>query len=365
MKKIIILLLGTFLCILSFAENNSSAILNIHPNYPSCSLIELSQNDAKNTKFVIQNGGGIIIENKSIENNQEGIIYSNDYIQLSSGFHAKQGCNLHVAIKNDIECNETQNISYSQKKEISKSFKDQWCDQWNVLTHSYLGPYDELYGARTNIFQLGQDTIINNQEYATLTYYSSKKSIDEKSYVGALRFTNDKKVYIYYDNTEYLLYDFDVQVGDTLEIFGGMTYYKERKTLKHVITGIDTLNDNRLKITSDAFLSYDYNYLEPWNIIWLEGIGSTHGIVHCDPTLMNGNLSNILLCAYQNEEHIYTTIYPYYEVLGCIYNEGDVITNIEEVKSKKTVVEKVIRNGQIFIIWEGKTYNVMGIEIEE
>jgi hypothetical protein len=368
MKKIIILLLGTFLCILSFAENNSSAILNIHPNYPSCSLIELSQNDAKNTKFVIQNGGGIIIENKSIENNQEGIIYSNDYIQLFSGFHAKHGCNLHIAIK-EIECDETKNISYSQKREISKSFKEQWCDQWNVLTHSYLGPDDDLYGARTNIFQLDQDTIINNQEYTTLTCYSSKKSVDEKWYVGALRFTNDKKVYIYYDNTEYLLYDFDVQKGDTLEIFGGITYYKERKTLKHVITEIDTLDDNRLKITSDAFLRTDYNnweiYEEPYTIVWIEDVGSMDGIVHSDPTSMDGNLSNILLCAYQNEEHIYATSHPFYEVLGCVYNEGDVITNIEEVKSKKTVVEKVIRNGQIFIIREGKTYNVMGIEVEE
>ena len=116
MKKIITLLLGTFLCVLSFAENNSSAIiyaetsfnfyktqnaiLNIHPNYSSCSPIELSYDDIKNTKFVIQNGGGITIRSQSIENNQEGIIYSNDYIKLSSGFHAKAGCNLHIVIKN-------------------------------------------------------------------------------------------------------------------------------------------------------------------------------------------------------------------------------------------------------------------------
>lgn len=348
---------------------NQTAILNIHPNYSSCSPIELSQNDIKNTKFIIQNTGGITIENKFIENNQEGIIYSNDYIKLSSGFHAKAGCNLHIAIKNDIECNDTQNVSYIQKHNTSESTKEQWCNQWNVLTHSYLEPDDELYGARTNIFQLGQDTIINNQEYATLTYYSSKKSIDEKSYVGALRFTNDKKVYIYYDNTEYLLYDFDVQVGDTLEIFGGMTYYKERKTLKHVITEIDTLDDNRLKITSDAFLRTDYDnwqiYEWPYTIVWIECVGSLNGIVHSDPTSMTGNLSNVLLCAYQNEEHIFTTIYPSYEVLGCIYNEGDVITTTEKVETPKPLVQKIIRNSEIFIIRDGKTYNIMGIEIEE
>jgi hypothetical protein len=260
---------------------------------------------------------------------------------------------------------------FAETKQINKairtsqSFKDQWCNQWNVLTHSYLGPDDDLYGARTNIFQLDQDTIINNQEYTTLTYYSSKKSINEKWYVGALRFTDDKKVYIYYDNTEYLLYDFDVQVGDTLEIFGGITYYKERKTLKHVITEIDTLDNNRLKITSEAFLAYDYNYEEPWTIIWIEGIGSTDGVVHCDPTLMVGNMSNILLCAYQNEEHIYTTIYPYYEVLGCVYNEGDIITTIEEVETPKPLVLKIIQNNEIFIIRNGKTYNIMGIKIDE
>ena len=202
-----------------------------------------------------------------------------------------------------------------------------------------------------------------------MTCYSSKKSINEKWYVGALRFTNDKKVYIYYDNTEYLLYDFNVQIGDTLEIFGGITYYKERRMLKHVITEIDTLDDNRLKITSDAFLRTDYDnwqiYEWPYTIVWIECVGSLNGIVHSDPTSMTGNLSNVLLCAYQNEEHIFTTIYPSYEVLGCIYNEGDVITTTEKVETPKPLVQKIIRNGEIFIIRDGKTYNIMGIEIEE
>ena len=160
-----------------------------------------------------------------------------------------------------------------------------------------------------------------------------------------------------------------MQIGDTLEIFGGITYYKERRTLKHVITEIDTLDDNRLKITSDAFLRTDYDnwqiYEWPYTIVWIECVGSLNGIVHSDPTSMTGNLSNVLLCAYQNEEHIFTTIYPSYEVLGCIYNEGDVITTTEKVETPKPLVQKIIRNGEIFIIRDGKTYNIMGIEIEE
>ena len=335
-----------------------NAILNIHPNYSSCSPIELSQNDIKNTKFVIQNAGGITIENKFIENNQEGIIYSNDYIKLSSGFHAKTGCNLHIAIRNDIECNDTQNASYIQEHNTSEFTKEQWCNQWNIIAHGYF-PDEPFYKAGTNIYLLEEDTLINNKIYSSLVRYNSRDISETKSYIGALRFTEDKKVFFYYDNTDYLLYDFDVQIGDTLDIFSGIRNYMDTKTYRHVITNIDTLTNEKLKISSVAIVDGFHEKT------WIEGIGSTDGIVHNRATGRDGGIKTRLLCAYHNDECLYTIDIPEYIPLGCIYNEGDIITTIEEVETPKPLVQKIIRNGEIFIIRDGKTYNIMGIEIKE
>ena len=100
---------------------------------------------------------------------------------------------------------------------------DIWSDTWNVLSHGW-DPEggDDMYYGYTIIYQLGEDTLINEVRYRKLTGYFSLASPSMQEYVAALRFADDKKVFIHYDNTEYLLYDFGAQVGDTLEIFGSI-----------------------------------------------------------------------------------------------------------------------------------------------
>jgi hypothetical protein len=168
---------------------------------------------------------------------------------------------------------------------------------------------------------------------------SSKPDVESTNLIGELRFTEDKQVYFYYDNTEYLLYDFDVQVGDTLDIFGGIELYSysfvEQKTYPHVITKIDTLDDGRLQITSDAIVIFEDGevgtFEEKQQQIWIEGLGSINGIVHTgiNPGIA-GNPAIVMLCAYRDDECVYKTDSndPYwidYTQLGCVYNEGDFI----------------------------------------
>lgn len=250
----------------------------------------------------------------------------------------------------------------------AQKWADTWCNAWNVLSHGFLEPDEDLYKATTNIYQLGQDTVIENQVYSKLTYYSSKSATKEQRYVGALRFTEDKKVYIHYDNTEYLLYDFDVQIGDTLEIFGGTSYYSDNKTLTHIITDIDTLNDGRLHITSDVIV----RVIDGGIILdedrqkqqWIEGVGSADGIVQNNVTLSMGNFVTVLLCAYNNDECIYTTDNPYYASLGCVYNDP-IFSATEEVNAPTQSVQKIMYNGQLLILRDGKMYNTMGVEVGE
>ena len=246
------------------------------------------------------------------------------------------------------------------------SYKDQWCDQWNVLSHGYLGPDEPLYNAHTIIHSLKGDTIINDFVFQKLVGHLTAFESTPDVYIGALRFTEDKKVFVYYDNNEYLLYDFNVQIGDTLNIFGGIDYYIDHQTLPHVIIGIDTLYNGRLKIISNAIIQEEINgniHEEKRQKIWIEGVGSIDGIVHNDATTMYGSGKKILLCAYHDDECLYVTDYPSYIPLGCVYNNG-IFTEIETVELLTQSAQKIMYNGQLLIIRDGKTYNVMGMEVK-
>ena len=223
--------------------------------------------------------------------------------------------------------------------EVEKKWSDTWCNQWNILSHGYQGPQDPLAAAHTSIFWLSNNTVNRDgHEYIPLMCSSSMPEVESTTLIGELRFTEDKKVYFNYDNTEYLLYDFDVQVGDTLDIFGGIELYSysfvEQKTYPHVITKIDTLDDGRLQITSDAIVIFEDSYgafEEKMPQTWIEGLGSTNGIVYTsiNPGIA-GDAAIVMLCAYRDDECVYKTDSndPYwidYTQLGCVYNEGDFI----------------------------------------
>ena len=243
------------------------------------------------------------------------------------------------------------------------SYKDQWSDKWNVLSHGW-DPEggDAPYMPYTFIYQLEEDTTIHDLTYQRLTgRFSLSTMPSNKEYVAALRFSENKKVFIHYDDTEYLLYDFGAQVGDTLEIFGGIDYYKDFKTLPHVITEIDTLDDGKLQMQLMVNLQDDWHE-RSIPITWIEGVGSKDGIVQNSATLKIGFGEFELLCAYHNDECIYTTDNPYYTSLGCVYNDP-IFSATEEVNAPTQSVQKIMYNGQFLILRDGKTYNVMGMEV--
>ena len=249
------------------------------------------------------------------------------------------------------------------------SYKDQWCDTWNVLYHGW-DPEggDDPYMPYTFIYQLEEDTTINDLTYQRLTgRFSLSTMPSNKEYVAALRFAENKKVFVHYDNTEYLLYDFGAQVGDTLEIFGGIDHYKDFKTLPHVITEIDTLDDGKLQIYSNAIIQESEGYETPFERlypkIWIEGVGSKDGIVQNSATNRIGIGPCVLLCAYHNDDCIYTTDNPYYTPYGCVHNDS-FFTATEEVNAPAQSAQKIMYNGQLLILRDGKTYNVMGMEVK-
>ena len=46
------------------------------------------------------------------------------------------------------------------------------------------------------------------------------------------------------------------------------------------------------------------------------------------------------------------------------FTEDKTKTDVKTITAPTTAIQKIIRDGQVFIIRDGKTYNIMGIEVK-
>ena len=200
---------------------------------------------------------------------------------------------------------------------IQPSYKSQWCDTWNVFVEngSVYPPHEETYR-----YQLAQDIVIGDYTYTAVVSKAINDALDAPHYVAAVRFTDDRKVYIYYDNAEYLLYDFNVQQGDELEVFAGINNYtSEIKTYKCTVTGVEQY----ACVGCPATITLEvHNHPDDFREFyrqtqWIEGVGDINGFLNGINGYINipGNAAEYLLCAYKGDELKYTG--PLYEEYGC------------------------------------------------
>ena len=109
--------------------------------------------------------------------------------------------------------------------------------------------------------------------------------------------------------------------------------------------------------------------------VWLAGLGSVDGIVH-NAAKQTSNVhaaparsacsgdtqTSVMLCAWREDSCLYMTDHSDYDNLGCVYNQDP--TSVEDSPVVKTNYQKFLRNGQLFILHEGKVYNMLGISIQ-
>jgi hypothetical protein len=225
-------------------------------------------------------------------------------------------------------------------------------------------PTQSTLTAETYVYELYTDTlVINNKPYQQLVRYSTKDDASATENIGWLHFSDDNKVLFLYDDKEFLLYDFDAAIGDTLNIFAGVNNYPHQTSIPHVLTQKDTLSDGRAILTLKAILFEEQNeqFVEKSHKkVWIAGLGSLDGIVHNNITTAE-DYQITMLCAWLEDECIYTTDHPLYKSLGCVYNSSST-TTIENIQPTTPSYQKFLRDGQLIIIHEGKTYNVMGVE---
>ena len=200
-------------------------------------------------------------------------------------------------------------------------YKSKWCDTWNTLWSTN----NQTPVAQTWQYTLGQDTIIEGKTYTIVNRHWTIDPENTEEYVASVRFTNDDKVFVFYDNTEYLLYDFNVQVDDSVEVFAGINNYDYAKTYKGRVYDI-SYAENGAKICkiSVPVSTYDDGYVSGgtyYSATWIEGIGDAQfGLLFGYVPGAKNEYSYSLLCAYKGDELMHETDHHLFDTYGCEYN---------------------------------------------
>ena len=251
--------------------------------------------------------------------------------------------------------------------------------QWNMLEVDIreMEHGNTILRAETFSYTLENDSIVTNgKTFYQLARQSTKDTAITKSFVGALHFGEDEdnRVYFLRDGVEYVLYDFTAEPGDTIEIFAGINNYPQETTYSHVVTGKDTLENGACRMMLEVVFPDETTTATNAEKVWLAGLGSIDGIVHnaakrtsdahAAPARSAHNSetqTSVMLCAWREDSCLYTTNHPEYDTFGCVYNQDP--TAVEDISTTSSY-QKILHEGKLLIIHNGKIYNVLGVSVK-
>jgi hypothetical protein len=167
---------------------------------------------------------------------------------------------------------------------------------WSEYYEPPFGSGEDPYYHALALFN--EDTVINSITYQKL--FRLKDTVlnrDKAEYIGGIREDSAKRVYfkgtpidylmpsdnVFNENDEVLLYDFSIEVGDTL--------YDGNYSLSYdylVVENIDTVIENEE-------LRKKYSFERGW-VEWIEGIGNIRGLLFISASLPTNGIYNTLIC---------------------------------------------------------------------
>ncbi len=163
-------------------------------------------------------------------------------------------------------------------------------------------------------FTFSGDTIINELEYTKLLYHNfiPEFTPDSLEYVAALREdTINKKVFFIRKNynTEVLLYDFSLNVGETYHVqsslfnFSGPTKYEHKVNPRYLY--VSRVTDSIIGGKSRKVLVMANQYSYDIEDYFIEGIGSRFGIIYAGYEIEFDRENPFLLCLHENNTLTY------------------------------------------------------------
>jgi hypothetical protein len=248
--------------------------------------------------------------------------------------------------------------NYTTSAQVNKSIVDTtkvWYDGQNgrgIITYTY---------------KFGKDTIVNNKQYRKLLYaYNSDSDFDFKDAQIIIREDSNRVYFINFNDSVYgymvtyfnyedtinekILYDFNLNIGDTITAWGISTMGPTSEKYFYTILDIDTIiiNDTPLK----RLIVEDKEYYFGKQFEWIEGIGSNFGLI--TRFLVWDTATPELFCCRQNGEVIYRGETPHYYNNACCIQMGidDVVTFDINIYPNPTTsnVNIDIENNHAFLI---------------
>lgn len=214
----------------------------------------------------------------------------------------------------------------------------------------------------TKKYYIAEDTVIDNRTCKRLMCrtvdYEKKTDITEPY---SIIYEEDKKVYYYpADNTfstPVLLYDFGAEVGDMVLLGGqlGNTYEQVSYIMREPLVlekGGECFRGMQASLKDEEPIEIEGE--EVYSLFqWYEGIGSI--FEPFEKTTWNKYMSGPLYRLYEcriNDDIIYSN------------TMGLILANYLVKSASNISVNKVFNNGQIFILHDGKRYNLLGAEVK-
>ena len=173
--------------------------------------------------------------------------------------------------------------------------------QWNVL-FSYPWNPPEPQHKYTDIYKIEGDTLVDGMSYKVM-YATRNEDLTGWNCWGFIRETEDGQVFSRRPSTsdEQLLYDFSMEVGDTIFM------YEEHNEYMVVVEKGEILVNEEPR--QQIVLEYPFGNGE--QEVWIEGIGSLYGIINSGSLFLMGG-STDLLCYYEDGDLIWQNTTPGY-----------------------------------------------------
>lgn len=181
--------------------------------------------------------------------------------------------------------------------------------QWNVLL--------EGFGFTTEIFWIEGDSMVNSTSYKQI--WVSYDSLSTSLFQGLVREADNKVYYVPPNMNEGVLYDFNLEIGDTTSV---NNIFCGNQGVPITVIDIDFVE--HFGITRKRWHIGDEGYVQEY---WLEGIGSLNGPLYTKYWYCIVCPIWELLCFHSND----TLEYIMPGSMSCYYNPVGVNEGIEEV----------------------------------
>ena len=235
--------------------------------------------------------------------------------------------------------------------------------RWNVVNRNAM-----LDNAQTVIYQtysekIEGDTVINNVTYKKL-WRSTDAELANYESIGLVREDmENQKVWAYVGDKEYLIYDFACKVGDTITTLKSLQSAQfEIEEIELTIKAIEEIED----LNGVKYNKYTATLENESEIVYYERFGSENGWYSRSYDDVTGGGVNFMICAFDVANELQFKLVhnnELDEIEDCYIRETK--TDVETITAPTTTtLQKIIHDGQVFIIRDGKTYNMMGIEVE-